>query len=91
MTGIHTAVVRFQNVKRNMAVLEVETPGQDVRGPFVVVEITAGSVDVRDEIVGNLDRTGAVDLFNRTRHDHIQATISLAGVTRDDAVAYMKD
>ncbi len=90
MTGIHTAVVRFQDLKRNIAALELDASIADARAAFSVIELITGSLDIGDELVGNLDHTGAVDLFNRTQHDHVQATIHIAMTTRDDAVAYMK-
>jgi hypothetical protein len=90
MTGIHTAVVRFQDLKRNLAALEMEVPGENTRGAFTVIELVAGALELGDELVGNLEAPGAVDLFNRSRHDHVQATVRLAQTTRDDAVAYMK-
>ena len=89
MTGIHTATVRLQNVKRKLAALELEKPDADARSVFAVIEIQSGSVDAGDEIIGNIDTAGRVDLFNRTKHDHVNATVCLVAATRDEAVAYM--
>ena len=90
MTGIHTGVVRFQDLKRSLAALELDLPdGEPHRTTYVVIGFN-GSIDIGDELIGNLDQPGAVDLFNRTRHDHVHATVLLAGATRDDAVAYMQ-
>jgi hypothetical protein len=91
MTGIHTGVVRFQDLKRGLAALELEHPdAEPQRTTYAVIELRAGSLEIGDELVGNLDQPGTVDLFNRTRHDHVHANVIHAPVTREDAVAYMR-
>jgi hypothetical protein len=81
MSGIHNGIVRFLDFKRGMVAVELETSGL-----YSVLAVQDGVVEVGDEVVGNLDHEGAIDLFNRTRRDRISAVVRQSAVSRDDAV-----
>jgi hypothetical protein len=85
MSGIHNGVVRFVDFKRGVAAVEMETSGL-----YSVLALQIGDVEVGDEVVGNLDHDGAIDLFNRTRRDRINAVVKQSAVTRDDAIREMQ-
>jgi hypothetical protein len=73
------------NLKRGIAAIEIEG-----RTDFCVVELHEGEAEIGDQIVGNLDEVGEIDLFNRTRHDRINGMILNTGVTREDAIRELK-
>src|SRR4051812_40164300 len=76
MPGIFNGVIRFMNLKRGIAAIEIEGGTA-----YCVVELHEGEAEIGDQLVGNLDEEGAVDLFNRTRHDRINGMIRSTGVT----------
>lgn len=90
MTGIHTGVVRFQDVKRNVVALQLMDSDDKPHATYVVLGLQSGRAEIGDELIGNMGAAGPVDLFNRTRHDHVHAIVQLVHGTREEAVAFLK-
>jgi hypothetical protein len=81
MSGIFNGNIRFMHIRLRIAAIELAETGD-----YCVMEIQDGACEIGDELVGNLDRAGAVDLFNRTRHDRLHGDIRRSGLSREDAI-----
>ena len=86
MSGIYNGTIRFMNLRKGIAAIEIEGDGR-----YSVVSLREGIAEPGDQIVGNLDVEGAVDLFNRTRRDRISGVVSHAAVTRDVAMRELSE